>query len=140
MFKMKRRDSDGKLPMITTVHTDHKPVMMSTRGIEKFSTFDSIIRSSTKRQHLSQSPERINETHYSRNRSKMGLKKSPKQERQPVPFIVRRYNKISLRQSVEKSKSTSNMNTISHASPRFSEISSYFSLADKLMKKGKVFV
>lgn len=137
---MKRRDSDGKLPMITTVHTDHKPMMMSTRGIEKFSTFDSIIRSSSKKQHLSQSPERINETHYSRNRSKMSLKKSTKKERQPVPFIVKRYNKISARQSLEKSRSTSNMNTLSHANPRFSEISTYFSLVDKLTKKGKIFV
>ena len=72
MFKMKRRDSnDGKLPMITQYQTENRK-LKGVKGIEKFSTFDSIVRT-TNRRFASQSPSRTKRRHKvsrSRNRSK----------------------------------------------------------------------
>ena len=131
MFKTKRRESnyDGKLPMINSIQTDNNK-LMSTRGIEKFSTFDSMVRSSQKKPfqnsvNKSNARTRISR---SRNRSKMSMKYHKTERKpQPIPFIVKRYNRGKVKRSLDKSRSNKGL-------------SRYFSLAEKLMKKGKIFV
>mmetsp|Transcript_31483 Transcript_31483/g.27855 ORF Transcript_31483/g.27855 Transcript_31483/m.27855 type:complete len:110 (-) Transcript_31483:93-422(-) len=109
MFKIKRRDSDdGKLPLLTNILTKNvqtdKHKMRNTRGIEKFSTFDSIIRS-TNRRFDSQSPRRGNRKHKisrSRNRSKLSNNAVSTMRTQPMPFIIKRESKKTIKNNVDK--------------------------------------
>lgn len=56
MFKIKRNNDNGKLPMINSINADHK--LRNTKGIEKFSTFDSMVRVSNRA--ISHSPNKTN--------------------------------------------------------------------------------
>lgn len=131
LFKSKRVDSEynGKLPLLTTVQTENKSHMHTTKGTEKFSVFDSIVRSSGKK-YFSSSPERTkNQSHVSkgRNKSKLSHVNSSKNGQLPAPFIIKRYNKKIEGTRIDRSRSKN-------------DIVNWFSIVDKLIKKQKVFV
>lgn len=109
LFKSKRIDSEynGKLPMLTTVQTENKSHMRTTKGTEKFSVFDSIVRSSGKK-YLSSSPERSkNKSHISKAKSKSKLShvSTSKHGQLPAPFVIKRYNKKIEGKRIDRSRS-----------------------------------
>lgn len=116
MFKMKRReDDDSKLPPLK-VSTELK--LSTHRGLEKFSTFDTILRESTR--HRTKSPRRsIDKTRISKIHNKPKVAS--------IPFIVKHYNKKVPKHRIDRSR-------------KKDEMANCMSLVDNLIKKQRLFV
>ena len=131
MYKSKRKDSeyDGKLPLLTTVQTEDKEIMRTTRHQFNNDELNPAQRKSNPN-FLSESPKRsTNDTNYfySASKSKSVIRSKSKVAQLPMPFIVRRYSKKASGKRIDNSRNKN-------------DIVNWFSLVDKLIKQNKVFV